>query len=1175
MHTIPLGPFELHGRVAQGGMGEIWRGVHRAQGVPVAVKVMTGEAMQDARYYDEFRREVQAAARLSHPRIAMVFEYGAIPAEAGRASGGALVAGSPYLVMEWASRGSLDDLKRPLSWRELRGLLLALLDALSHAHALGIVHRDLKPGNVLLADEGPFDRAVRLSDFGIARAQPREEESCASSEGEMSGLTETPSGTPFYMAPEQVFGRFRDYGAWTDLYALGILTWELVCGELPFTGSNVLAIFYQHLEQPLPPLRPRIAVPAGLEAWLAKLCAKRTRDRFRCAADAAWALSSLRFDETTSDPPPSVAPRSIEPAAFWDTLPSMPGVPQSASIRIEPASSEKPLLELAVEGDDETIPPQPGHWGRGADAQPTSMRLVGAGLGLWSLRTVPMVDRTSERDALWEALRNVRLERAPRAVVLRGSAGCGKSRLAQWLVERAHEVGAAETLVTSHQAVPDRRQGLARLIERHFRCGSLDAERALARIEEQLREDGVDDAYEWRALGGILLGEGGENARFSIAPTTPGERHVLLTRLFARMTRERPLIVWLDDAQWGEASLALARHVLESAPDLPVLFVLTVRDEELDARPRERASLAAIEAMPRTRTSWIGPLPRSDVRMLAEDALGLSSELARQLEARVAGHPLFALQIVGDWIDRGLLAVGERGFVLRQGARMAVPDDMHALWIGRIDQVLSSRSPHARALVELAAVLGNDVDADEFARACAVLGLEFPADLLEPLILHRMIVPGESGWSFAHGLLRESLVRAARETDRLVTLHRACAAMLEQTPDAPGAAERLAFHRLGAGDLETALDPLLRAVRARLATSDLDAAFGLLDDYERTLATLSIPTTDTRALRGAMVRADAHRLHWDFESCERVAQQTLDLATRAADVPARAEAIAMLAVCARQKGDLALAMSRNRTALGLFDRLDDSVGRARTLLAMAVVARQQGTVDRAMELYERALALFEVLEDASGRGSCLLGLGNLHRAAQRWSEAKSYYAQSRDVFERLGNQGNLAHSVNGLAEVARYEGDLESAERGYREVLRIQGTIGSKATFIGRMNLGLVLITRRDLEGARRELEGALAQLEKGRQRGYLGYTHALLLPCAAGSRDGALFDRHREAAEPLLAETSMIDPDIASAAELAGRLWLDAHDLTRARQSFALAHAQWAALGDDARAAAAQRAVE
>nr|MDQ3038152.1 tetratricopeptide repeat protein [Myxococcota bacterium] len=685
----------------------------------------------------------------------------------------------------------------------------------------------------------------------------------------------------------------------------------------------------------------------------------------------------------------------------------------------------------------------------------------------------------------------VRLEREPRAIVLRGTGGCGKSRLAEWLLERAQEAGAAEVLATTHQAVPDRRHGLARLVERHYRVGGLDAEATLARIEEQLRESGVEDPYEWRALASLVLGD---EQRTSLAATTPGERSVLLVRMLARATRDRPAIVWLDDVQWGEASLALVQYVLAVSEALPVLFVLTARDEALAERPRERDLLGAIEGSERARSVRVGPLPGSDVRMLAERMLGLSSELAIEIEKRVDGHPLFALQLIGDWISKGLLVVGPDGFALRAGARTELPDDLHELWIGRVEQVLAGRGVVARTLLELAAVLGQDVVADEFGRACLALGHRFEGDLLEPLILHRMILPSETGWSFVHGLLRESLLRSARDAGRYGTLHRACAVMLEVDAAQRGIAERLAYHLIAAGDLEAALEPLARAARHRLEVSELEAALALCAERERLLEELGATVYDPRALEGAMVRAEAHRLSWDFDAAERVAQAALDAATRAADVGVRADAMAMLAHCARQKGDLAQAMSRNRSALGLYDRTGDGGGRARTLLAMAAVARQQSELGRAKDLYERAAAVFETLEDELGRASALLGLGNLHRVERSWDDARARYREARVIFERYGNQGNLAHCVNGLAEIARYEGDLDEAERGYRETFRIQTTIGSKASFIPRMNLGIVLVARRDFAGARRELDAVLAQLGPKGQRGYVGAAHALLL---------------------------------------------------------------------------------
>lgn len=176
------------------------------------------------------------------------------------------------------------------------------------------------------------------------------------------------------------------------------------------------------------------------------------------------------------------------------------------------------------------------------------------------------------------------------------------------------------------------------------------------------------------------------------------------------------------------------------------------------------------------------------------------------------------------------------------------------------------------------------------------------------------------------------------------------------------------------------------------------------------------------------------------------------------------------------------------------------------------------------------------------------------------------------MFATLGNQGNLAHCINGLAEVARFEGDLDAAERGYREVLRIQTAIGSKATFIPRTNLAIVLLARRAFAEARRELEEALAQIEKGGQRGYVAQLTALLLPTLAAANDAAEFDRRLAVASALLPETSTADPDVASAVELAGRLWLQAGDGNRARAAFAIARAQWSALGDERRVEALSR---
>src|SRR5262249_20776126 len=150
-----------------------WRGIHIRQRVPVAIKVVTAATAQQAHFIASFRTEVLSVARLHHPRIIMVLDHGEVPEEAELASDGDLRAGSPYLAMELASGGTLNDVKRPLPWPSLRACLLAIMDALAHAHARGVIHRDLKPHNVLLCSTHDVRPGLKISDFGLARPMDR------------------------------------------------------------------------------------------------------------------------------------------------------------------------------------------------------------------------------------------------------------------------------------------------------------------------------------------------------------------------------------------------------------------------------------------------------------------------------------------------------------------------------------------------------------------------------------------------------------------------------------------------------------------------------------------------------------------------------------------------------------------------------------------------------------------------------------------------------------------------------------------------------------------------------------------------------------------------------------------------------------------------------------------
>src|SRR5690606_12975269 len=315
-----------------------------------------------------------------------------------------------------------------------------------------------------------------------------------------------------------------------------------------------------------------------------------------------------------------------------------------------------------------------------------------------------------------------------------------------------------------------------------------------------LRAMGVQDPYEWHAIYELIAVDGHDasstlTTEVSVQFVSPLERYALLARLLARTSDERPVVVWLDDIQWGHDSLAFVQHVLTQArASLPVVFLLTLRGDLLDEDELLAEKIGILRALPQTHDVEIEPLTPADNAALVEGLLGLSGALAEQVAARTAGHPLFAVQLVGDWVQRGILEVGDQGFVLTPGAHADLPDDLHALWADRIDRILLDVPDASPRLLECAALLGREVLADELTALASHVGVPVPDALVESLVNRQLAVPTSEGWSFAHGMLRESLVRSAREADRWEPLNLAAAAVLASLYDAQrrGISERRA-----------------------------------------------------------------------------------------------------------------------------------------------------------------------------------------------------------------------------------------------------------------------------------------------------------------------------------------------------------------------------------------------
>jgi eukaryotic-like serine/threonine-protein kinase len=272
------GRYRVEGRVAVGGMGEVWRARDTRLGRIVAVKVLRPEFASNPEFRDLLRWEGRQAGQLPHPGVVQVLDY-----DDGSDSG------VPYLVMEYVAGPSLAAVlsaEGTLSPRHVLGLIAQAAEALACAHAAGIVHCDMKPANVLV-DGG----RVKIADFGIAQA-------AGAVPLTQAGLV---TGTAGYLSPEQVAGLPATPAS--DLYGLGMIAYECLTGRPPFRGSP-LAVVYAHLDRPLPPLPA--TVPAPVAKLVAALTAKDPKDRPGDAlAVAEWARRALdhaQVIQATPDP---------------------------------------------------------------------------------------------------------------------------------------------------------------------------------------------------------------------------------------------------------------------------------------------------------------------------------------------------------------------------------------------------------------------------------------------------------------------------------------------------------------------------------------------------------------------------------------------------------------------------------------------------------------------------------------------------------------------------------------------------------------------------------------------------------------------------------------------------------------------------------------------------------
>ena len=1160
-------------------MGEVFRGVHVDHDFPVALKILNAERARDPEFRTALRREIRAVARLYHPGIIMVFDCGEVSEDIEFDTRGRFVAGSSWFAMELATF-SLEDVDRSrIDWWHVRNIFVRILDALSHSHARGVVHRDLKPGNVLFV-QGEDGRHLKLTDFGLAHA--------LEDSPEEDGLTRKITGTPRFMSPEQITGRWRDHGPWTDLYALGCMAYWLIGGEPPYCFDDTDQILEAHLQDRLPPLHASFDVPPDFGTWLGRLLAKNPADRFQRAADAARALFAL------GTPPGSRRPDDHPRLEFTATLDesTAPVAPDTdmgiteiiSDVVASPSVPELQALErprntpigLEAPGDFQI----PRHWHRQQPPQ-LSADLIGVGLGLFGLRQIPFVDRDAERNKLWDALRKTASTRTPHLILLEGATGTGKTRLANWICERAHELGAATPLYASHSPMGGSHEGLGAMFARHLRCNGLERDQLLERTRQRLRSRDLDpDAlHDCLAMTEIIAPAVIEDYREDDARIrfqSPRERYSVIFRYLERLGRHRPLILFLDDLQWGHDALNAMEYLLESPQDrsLPLLVIATLQKDALVDRPAAREKIGHLKAHERSESISVGPLASDDHRLLVERILGLEEDLVDQVAERTGGNPLYAVQLVEDWVQRGVLELGEKGFRLRSGEEAPLPADLQEVFLDRlkklVGQDLDDEPSDALLALELAAVLGTEVRRAEWSTVCTGQNIRLPLLIVESMMTNDLATLTSGGWSFTHQAFRDTLLHIAEKCDRLSDHHVQCARALESVypEDHPGLAIRLARHYLAAKEYELAVEPLLRAMSQCRIRCDFELGNEIYRHYERSLDELGAGDDDLQRVRGWIEKARTlNRLQKTTEADELLARAE-EVAHRHDEPNLRADALLRRADVANSRGDLTAGMRYIEEALHLFQLAGNAHGRALSLSTLADLHYWAGDYHDAERAYLRSVKLFSSLDHPLDLARAEQALGTLYTVLDDTDRARELLEDARRVFEEHGDFRDVAQCLNNLGETYRKDGRLEEAEQAYNESDELRRRTGLGDSPVVLLNLGLVRLERNRIDEADPLFERVLDLLADSDRPAYIGLAHLARLPAMAHHRDWERWDHHLRRAKHYLDTTGFVDADLAALAQNAGQRALKADQPERARAALFVARKQWLSMGRQDRAA-------
>ncbi|MBU0552655.1 protein kinase [Myxococcota bacterium] len=1133
-----LGPYRLVKALGEGGHGTVWIAEDQQQGGrQVALKRLKTDVRFDARLKRRMRREARAVARLEHPNIVRLFDVGEDDE------------GNPYLVMELIEGVTLRAFfKDDIDFELLLKISDQILAALAFAHSRGVIHRDLKPENILI-ESLPGGVNVKLLDFGLARVEDDIDDN-------LTEIARDVFGTPTYMAPEQATGEFA-VGPRSDLYAFGIILWEMLCGAPPFSGISSTAVVVQHVTAALPIMaaKPHYDAPIEIFRVLERALAKDPALRFASAGELRRALADFSEDDD-----------QITIVNAGGVFSSSVGMPQlSFPVEDDAAQEEESLETISYAGP-------------------------------LSPEAIPICGREKLQYWLWEEVVAVCEKGRPSVVCLEGGVGAGKTRLGQWLREALAEGGWMYTAGGRYREGVQRsglREALAELLGFH---GPVSVEILAHTLQQmKLEEDPkrLQDAL-WPAFE---------------RPLSKGWTARTFGRLLHAFSARLPILLWLEDlhqATLEELQLLERLYTHLQRHQIPALLLTSRRDD----LPQASLSADPITAFLNRKEAKIRALPRlsfSAIAQIVQHSLVCDEDVLAEITRTAHGNPLYAVMALRHLFDTA--AMERVGGVYRFKAQAErLPNTLAELAQRQMQVSLSLQGDEAQLwrLLARLALIGERTPFGLLEILYKRCGLPFALleAQLEVLVRLGLILDeAEDTFSFTYQLNREALLFDLEGRAETAEIHGRIAEAKHAFYTQPTARERgeIAAHHAAAGRLPEAVEGMLEASGLARAIYHLPQAGALLAKADRWLDGVEgvDPLKADVRLTLAQVALDAR----DSERAERLSRQILDWAQAA---NARRRLAEGLLICAEARlnvgrwtnvrklleaaGELFSGLSRPRgeglvaflwgrmavyrgdlegakaafnEAQDIFKAIDDVPHLAACQRVFGEIALRQGQRAEGGALLKAALDSASARRDLPLIATAALRLGELTRYERRYEEALAYFTQAAEAQELLGNPAAAGRCLKSCGDILRALGRGE-ATRVYQEALDIFEEQGDQFQIaVCLTQLGRTMEDSHQLESAGLYFERALESLEAFDDPMRVGVLHAFLARVAHRRGDAAARQYHLKEAfyidnfKPLLAaEWARVLEELAEGAALEGRaeearrLYARCVDLWQALQS-------------------------